>query len=181
MSQPGNTPPATDVRPCRWCRRIDCATREAHLAKRRESKRVAQKRRREARRAAKLCVDCKKPSKDLGRCPACRVRWHQAPKALVGDGVGGAGVWRDDASGWNRYRGQGKRGAPAASVNDAQDLRYAKDAIEAAIRAQLYAAGLDPAAWTRAQRKSAELEWVAQLGLWHRFIEELLERKGYFD
>jgi len=85
-----------------------------------------------------------------------------------------------DADGRSRYRGQGKRGQPKRGAIDAKDLGYALDALGRGVKGLAFADALEGTALTKAQRVEARGEALAQLDQAQRFIEDVLDRHGYF-
>ena len=84
--------------------------------------------------------------------------------------------WRPDNDGWKRYRGKGRRGAPGAVANDAQDLASAFDELERGRVALLYARSPKVAELGRIQRKDALEAAAAVLELAGKFIAEVVDR-----
>lgn len=75
-------------------------------------------------------------------CPACRIKAGDLPPTnpeRADVGTEALDPWRRDASGWERYRGKGRRGAPAASVVDEQDLAQALKSYERGRQSLVYA------------------------------------------
>lgn len=151
---------------------------DRHLKRKRRVQRTSAKEARDNNRTLGLCAFC--PTKSATyRCAACAVKHGQTPSLRVASGVDAApqsDQWRKDNDGWARYRGKGRRGAPAAGVNDEQDLRDAEKALEAGRKALAYARSPEVQALPRIQRASVRREATAFLAHAARFLDEVVER-----
>lgn len=164
-------PPADDHLQCK-----------GHRAEHRKRARASAQRRRDQLAAAGKCTQCGTPRKPGQRCVVCRARRCRiAPDDAVDNKVDSGGSaqsdqWRKDNDGWARYRGKGRRGAPAAGVNDEQDLRDALKALVAGQKALAYARSPEVQALPRIQRASVRREAAAFLAHAARFLDEVVER-----
>lgn len=147
-----------------------------HRARVNRAQRMSAKRIRSDRRAAGNCIQCGEPSK-TSLCPACVIRTNRVkPTTAVDASVDQGDQWRRDASGWERYRGKGHRGAPSAAINDDQDLRAAVEELERGRIALAYAHSDAVRQLGRISRRNARDAAAAILAMAARFITEVVER-----
>jgi hypothetical protein len=153
---------------------------ERCLARERRRVKRAVRRLRARRKKEKRCRGCDRKS-ETARCPACHIRADRIPS--TGSNHTGnhpvaepRGVWRDDANGWHRFRGRGRRGAPPAGANDEGDLRMILVAIQRGTEALAYARSAEVQAMGRITRQAAVNEAAALLGHAERGLEELRDR-----
>jgi hypothetical protein len=92
------------------------------------------------------------------------------------NGALGGDPWRKDSDGWNRYRGKGRRGAPGAAVNDAEDLRYALQTLERGAQALAYSRSPEVQELPRIQRRAVVNEALSHLGLAGRTLGDVAAR-----
>lgn len=199
MSQPGNPSPALDSalgqddyyerKATGRCTRSGCPRDAApdgqlcarHLKRKRRANRDSMRRLSRERREAGLCAAGCGAKCDTWYCPACSIRRRRVPRAALGNALGrdasdSGGTWRDDSSGWRRYRGRGKRGNPGPAVADERDLVDAADALKKGAEGLRYFRSPEVQALPRIQRKAAEDEAVALLALAARFVDEIVDR-----
>jgi hypothetical protein len=136
---------------------------------------------RDNNRALGLCAFCP-TSSETYRCAVCAAKHGQVPASVrlrMTTGVGtDSDPWRKDSDGWKRYRGKGRRGPPAAAVNDEQDLKDAERALEKGRQALAYARSPEVQALPRIQRAGVKSEAVAFLAHAARFLDEVVDRNG---
>lgn len=168
-----------------WCTYGACTRRAAEgvqLCSQHRARVNTKQRKRVAKQRAELseqgkCRRCRKPSKTY-RCPGCKIL-DGGNLPTTGDHTGVATTadpWRKDGDGWARYRGKGRRGAPGAAINDAQDLGSALDAFEKGRHALIYARSAQVQALGRIARRDALSAALSQLALAARFIDEVVDR-----
>jgi hypothetical protein len=150
-----------------------------HLKAKRRRAKLYQQRLRDRRTASGQCGGCGTPRKPGARCAVCAARRPEripveAIDAVVDDGRRDA--FRRDNDGWKRYRGKGRRGPPAAAVNDEQDLADATKALERGRQALAYARSPEVQALPKIQRAGVRNEALAHLGLVARTVEEVAAR-----
>ena len=125
------------------------------------------------------CRGCGTPKKLDRRCAVCAAR---RPERIRDEAVNAAvnattsDPFRRDNDGWKRYRGKGRRGPPAAAVNDEQDLADATKALERGRQALAYARSPEVQALPKIQRAGVRNEALAHLGLVARTVEEVAAR-----
>lgn len=86
------------------------------------------------------------------------------------------GIWRDDANGWHRFRGKGKRGAPPTGANDEGDLRMVLVAIQRGTEALAYARSPEVQELGRITRQAALNEAAALFAHGARGLDDLVDR-----
>lgn len=107
------------------------------------------------------------------------------PERLTEDAIHGevhaaptSDPFRRDSDGWRRYRGQGRRGAPGAAVNDERDLADVTKALDRGRRALVYARSPEVEALPRIQKRAVMNEALAHLGLAGRTLGEVTARNS---
>lgn len=147
-----------------------------HRARVNRVKRMSAKRVRAKRLDAGQCIQCATPSR-TSLCPGCVIRTDRVKSTTAVDqNVDQSDQWRRDASGWERYRGKGHRGAPSAAINDDQDLRAAVEELERGRIALAYAHSDAVRQLGRISRRNARDAAAAILAMAARFITEVVER-----
>jgi hypothetical protein len=128
-------------------------------------------------REAGRCVTCRKPSGTY-RCPACRIACNgNLPTTGVHMGVRTTGdQWREDRSGWKRFRGRGERGRVGAQADDALDLAQVEKLVARGKDALAYAYSPAVAEQGAITRRSALHEACAPLEHAARFLDEICDR-----
>lgn len=156
-----------------------------HLEDQRKRVRASDKKRRDALRKARKCIDCRSPSKKL-RCRSCGRLHRDSMRDRRGAYKIDRGAntqapipdptWRADSDGWVRYRGRARRGPPEIGTLDGQDLDYAADAIGKAKAGFELTRTAAVTSLPRIQREAADREWLAYLDLAERFFDEVRAR-----
>lgn len=153
--------------------------RKVNAAQRRYANRL-----REARAAEGRCrtPGCGVPS-DTALCPACAIKEGRVKPSVVADKVvdnDRGDPWRGDAynTNWARYRGKGKRGAPAASETDDHDIRKALEAVERGRIGLAYAHSAEVRALGRHRQREARAAAAGILAMAGRFLLEVAERNA---
>ena len=155
------------------CKRHGAADRKANASSHRRLRRE--------RRDAGLCACGCGQKSPTWLAPSCAIRLGRVPRSAVPPAVpnrGGrsGGVWRDDADGWNRFRGRGRRGAPPAGANDESDLRMILVAIQRGTEGLAYARSPAVQQLGRISRQAALNESAALFAHAARGLDDLVER-----
>lgn len=183
-----------------WCTREGCRRWHADdsllcapcLRDAKQWSRASQQRRREARRAAKLCIWCPgdRPARATPgstACLACRVKRRRIKHSDEGVKLDVkqdrsaqiAAATRRDPDGRSRYHGQQKRGQQPKAKLNLQDLRHARQDFEG------FADGIELLANVGQDLHRGERERVEQstASLGERMsgrMDDILERLGHF-
>lgn len=147
---------------------------DQHAIASRQRAKQSRRKRRSALEAGK-CYRCGRRSGTY-RCVACAVAEGRLPTVGVHNGVHKREqVWRvDPGTNWSRYRGRARRGKPATSLLDRQDLDYAIKEIALSRDALLMARaqfGSD-----RRNREDVIKAALHRLDLAERWIDEVRDR-----
>lgn len=154
---------------------------QQHLEEARAAKRAYAKARRERETAAGRCAEgCGRRTR-RHRCEVCSIRYGAIPAKKVEQRVdngapSASDQWRADPDGFKRYRGRGRRGAPATGVNDERDLADALDALTKGREGLEYARSPLVQALPRIQRRDAINAATSLLALAARFIDDVVDR-----
>lgn len=105
---------------------------------------------------------------------ATPARRHKNPNVGVGPG------WRDDADGFGRYRGKGRRGARCTADQDRADFAFAHKEFVAGMKLVTRSNELvgvsDPG--LRRERRESLRTGLAKLAMATRMIDDIVERRG---
>lgn len=165
-----------------------------HKGHKRRNRDSAQ-RKRDARKAAGLCVYCpgQRPARAVAggtSCLACRIRRNRLNGTTV-DGIGNAVDNRKAAriaaatvkgeDGRLRYHGQKKKGMQPAIQLDDQDIGYARDMLDSGQAGlHLYEEAVAARA-PRFQRDDIKSAALYQVNRAIGHLENVLEHRGFFD
>ena len=187
MSEPGNTLPLPVRRQlelkCERCELPALPGRrlcQGHLEDKRRRQRASIKRRRDARRKKRRCIDCGKKCQKR-RCRECWIdsRGSRPKRAGVDQSDGN---WRaDPGTNWVRFRGKGRRGRLTREEQideDARDAGFAITEIRKFVEALDVLKRPEMLNLPPIQRDAARREVGQYLGLAGRIIDELADKYG---
>ncbi len=161
-----------------------------HLDEARRRTKAAHLKRRRAQRKLGLCATgCGRRTGKVYRCIVCAVKAGLYPRSSsVTQGVNQGPtapvtpLVESDGYARNRNRGSGKRGAPSATVLEAQDIQNVEWGIQEALkgleRLKVIQA-LDESALSKHSRYAARHEALARVALGDRLLDETLDRNKH--
>src|SRR5262245_35923100 len=167
---------------CTHDRSTDSQLCRRHLAKHRRAARLSARRLRRARRDNGLCASpgCETRC-ETWYCPACAIQHQHIPSPTIDSTIDSRttqqrDVWRDDANGWHRFRGRGKRGAPPIDANDESDLRMILEAIQQKTKALTYARSPEVQQLGRITKQAALNEVAKLFTHASRGLDDIIDR-----